>query len=148
MCLGHVPSSFSVSETSWTSKCSGRSLPKEKEISHHALREKDCIDIQAVTGALPLISYTVVFCYGLCTVRSVSPSFSYLSVFQPTDDTSEPVTMETTTQENLSFNLSPLPFRLVSENFDLQKLKLERIHRRTETFPGVPLAVVFCSVKI
>lgn len=57
------------------------------------------------------------FCYGPGTVQNMLPSFSCLSVFQPVDDTSEPVAMETTTQENLSFNLPPLPFPFVSENF-------------------------------
>lgn len=83
---------------------------QSRKISRGAFREKHCIAIQAVTGVLTPISCTVVFCCGPCTVQGMSPSFSYLSVFQPVDDTSEPVTMETTTQENLSFNLPPLPF--------------------------------------
>lgn len=110
LCLGHVPSSFSASETFSTSKCSGKSIPKEKGISHDAFQEKHRIAILPVPGALTLISYAVVFCYGPCTGQTVLPPFSYLSVFQPVDDTSEPVTMETATQENLSFNLLPLPF--------------------------------------
>lgn len=117
LCLGHVPSSFSASETFSTSKCSGKNIPKEKGISHDAFQEKRRIAILPVPGAQTLFSYAVVFCYGPCTGQSVLPPFSYSSVFQPVDDTSELVTMETATQENLSFNLPPPPFTRVSENF-------------------------------
>lgn len=83
---------------------------------------------------------------GRALCESMLPSFSHLCVFQPADDTSEPVTMETTLEENLSFNLSPLPFPLDSENFNLQKLKLKEFITELK-LPGVPLSVVFGSTK-
>lgn len=77
------------------------------------------------------MSLTVIVSYVPDTVQSTAPLFSYFSVFQPADEAWELVTMETTTQENLSSDLSPLPHPLIYKIL-IYKIKTHRINHEIE----------------
>lgn len=66
------------------------------------------------------MSYIVIVDYVPGTVQNTLQSFSYLPILQPVVDACKSVTMETTTQENIPPNLSPLPHPLTSKFLNLQ----------------------------